>query len=249
LWARSPSRSAFPQNVTPGFAFPSVGPLGLASPPSRPGVLRPALGTMPRYDCQMPFSGSFARPPIPCRRSRKETIGSPKFPSCPRRLMPRSQTPVVSCSLALSLPGHCPVRTVQGCCLPPHAQRRLSLAFLASLSFCPRLYTFRGSIARPVSLFPPAPYSRYRVCTWGSLLACWLGFGQVGLDSGTLSACGFFDRLVSPRFQASASISLTLSFQRTSLPFLSPTGQHQQISRVLPPSQCFELILARACVC
>ena len=33
---------------------------------------------------------------------------SPKFPSCPRRHMPRSQTPVVSCTLALSCTGLLP---------------------------------------------------------------------------------------------------------------------------------------------
>ena len=50
----------------PGFTFPKVGPLGLGSPPSRTG--NQFVGTMFRYDCQQPFSGSFAfaRPPIPC---------------------------------------------------------------------------------------------------------------------------------------------------------------------------------------
>jgi hypothetical protein len=38
-------------------------------------------------------------------------------------------------------------------------------------------------MTRPVSLFPPAPHSRYRAYTWGSLLACWLDFSQVGLVS------------------------------------------------------------------
>jgi len=44
----------------------------------------------------------------------KETIGSPKFPSHPSECMPRSQTPVVSCTLALSRPGLLP----SGHCTP-----------------------------------------------------------------------------------------------------------------------------------
>ena len=50
------------------------------------------------------------------------------------------------------------------------------------ISCCPRLYTFRGSITRPASSFPPAPYSHCWACTWSSLPTCWLGFGQVGLE-------------------------------------------------------------------
>jgi len=44
----------------------------------------------------------------------KETIGSPKFPSHPCGGMPRSQTPVVSCILAVSHPGLLP----SGHCTP-----------------------------------------------------------------------------------------------------------------------------------
>jgi hypothetical protein len=78
---------------------------------------------------------------------------------------------------------------VQDCCLPLFAQRRLSPLF-SSLSLCPRLYPFRGSIARPVPLIPPASYSRYRFCTWGSLPACWLDFSWVGLAALCCSPTG-----------------------------------------------------------
>src|SRR5262245_44512703 len=44
----------------------------------------------------------------------KDTIGSPKFPSHPSECMPRSQTPVVSWTLALSHPGLLP----SGHCTP-----------------------------------------------------------------------------------------------------------------------------------
>ena len=40
--------------------------------------------------------------------SRKETMGSPKFPSYPFGYMPCSQTPVVSRTLALAYPGLLP---------------------------------------------------------------------------------------------------------------------------------------------
>ena len=38
----------------------------------------------------------------------KETVGSPKFPSFPSEDMPRSQTPMVSCALAIARPGLLP---------------------------------------------------------------------------------------------------------------------------------------------
>ncbi len=54
----------------PGFSFPPVGPLGHRFPtfPTRSRA-PPAIGTMIRYDCQKPVSGSFGAPsppPIPC---------------------------------------------------------------------------------------------------------------------------------------------------------------------------------------
>ena len=145
------------QNVMPGFTFPSVGSLVFARDrllgsrfPTFPNWVCQFIGTMFSYDCQQPFSGSFAfaRPPIPCFllfRScpvslgslfglefpcqrlgsclssvpllltyGKETVGSPKFPRCPPEHMPRSQTPVVSHTLALSCLGLLP----SGRCTP-----------------------------------------------------------------------------------------------------------------------------------
>lgn len=92
----------------PGFAFPSVGPRGHGSPPSRQ-ELPLAIGTMLGYDCRKPVSGLFGfpfPPPIPCfALLRKETTGSLKFPGHPRKHMPWSQTPVVSRILAITHPG------------------------------------------------------------------------------------------------------------------------------------------------
>ena len=48
-------------------------------------------------------------PPVPQSGNVvKETDGSPKFPSSPCEDMPRSQTPVVSCALAIAHPGLLP---------------------------------------------------------------------------------------------------------------------------------------------
>ncbi len=122
----------------PGFAFASVGPLGLSSPPSRPGLPSPGpryyaplrlplalpgslrLSLASRYLVCLPafvspaLHGTRRRvgsnpaapralgPPVPLlfRLLNKETNGSPKFPSYPFEYMPRSQTPVVSWTLA-----------------------------------------------------------------------------------------------------------------------------------------------------
>ena len=47
-------------------------------------------------------------PVSPSGMTVKETGGSPKFPSSPSEDMPRSQTPVVSCTLAIARPGLLP---------------------------------------------------------------------------------------------------------------------------------------------
>jgi hypothetical protein len=164
-------------------------------------------GTMLRYDCHLPLSVSYApaRSPIPClfpqfvsllmarqhsgtfvltpgllghpvrpfRVTDKETSGSPKFPGYPSKLMPRSPTPVVSSALALAHSGLLPSARMTASAFLP--------IFLAVIHY-PQLYKFRGSITRPVLLFPLASDARYRVCPQGSLLTCWLDFSQVGLS-------------------------------------------------------------------
>jgi hypothetical protein len=55
-------------------------------------------------------------------------------------------------------------------------------AYYSRLSFCPRLYKFRGSITRPASSLPLASDSRYRADPQGSLLTRWLDFGQMGFS-------------------------------------------------------------------
>ena len=184
----------------PGVACPPVGPVGLGSPPS--SVLCVAQTAI------LPVSGRFARRslpdtlpasarswyplraharveapdharafgrPVPQSGNRvKERGGSPKVPSYPSGCMPRSQTPVVSCPLALAHAGLLP----SGACTPS--------AFLSvppgEIAFCPRLYTFRGSITRPASSLTPASYAHCWAGTWSALLTCWRGVSQVGLE-------------------------------------------------------------------
>ena len=110
----------------PGVAFPPVGRLGLTSPPSSvlcstktatlplsgrftcrslPDTLRASVGlwcplrARARVEAPQSRQGLWSPGP-PVRELRKETEGSPKFPSYPCRYMPRSQTPVGSQRLA-----------------------------------------------------------------------------------------------------------------------------------------------------
>jgi hypothetical protein len=118
----------------PGVAFPPVGRLGLTSPPSpvlcaaktatlplsRHFACRSRPDTLPasvRSWCPLRARGRVEAPRprqgywssgAPFRQCRKETGGSPKFPSYPYRDMPRSQTPVVSWALAVARPGLLP---------------------------------------------------------------------------------------------------------------------------------------------
>ena len=148
----------------PGFAFPSVGPLGFGSPPSRSWPSLPmTLGTMLRYDCPLSFSGRFAfgyRSPIPCPASLSFVsrfrlaawVGS--LPASPRLLV--SQYPLSSGflggrQLALSSsrfvllnpcpglrPRWCPKCSpfrIQDCCLPLF--NSVGFPRFALVIFCP----------------------------------------------------------------------------------------------------------------
>jgi len=187
-----------PTHAIPDLAFPPVGRLGLTSPPSL--VLRSATTATRPSRCPL----LVARAPIPClsllfvsllqarwrsgtlastpgllghpvhhfRVIYKETSGSPKFPGYPSVSMPCSSTPVVSWTLALAYSGLLPSACMTASAFPLNCSR---------LSFCPRLYKFRGSITRPASLLSLASDSRYRADPQGSLPTCWLDFGWVGL--------------------------------------------------------------------
>ena len=82
---------------------------------------------------------------------------------------------MVTCTLAITHSGLLPSSASKLSAFP----RNLSIM---SLSCCPQLYIFRGSITRPAFLFRPASDSPHRVCPRTSLLTCWLNFSQVGLS-------------------------------------------------------------------
>jgi len=80
------------------------------------GLCPVSLGALDRLEA-LPSSARalvFRQYPSSSDVHDKEAIGSPKFPSYPRKYMPRSKTPVVSCTLALSYPGLLP----SGRCTP-----------------------------------------------------------------------------------------------------------------------------------
>jgi hypothetical protein len=164
----------------PGVAFPPVGRVGGTSPPSL--VLCAAqTATLPlsgRFACRsrpdtLPASvcswcpvrararveaprarRGFLSPGPPFRECDKETGGSPTFPSYPYAYMPRSETPVVSPPLAKARLGLLP---------SGHWKPSAFLSLLpGEISFCPRLYTFRGAITRPASSLLPASYGPLR---------------------------------------------------------------------------------------
>jgi hypothetical protein len=104
----------------------------------------------------------------------KETGGSPEFPDYPFKSMPRSQTPVVTRLLALAQTGLLPSRHSIRSALSPVA-RTHSLTTIIHFS---ELNGTAWTLASPL-LRTPCFQSRPSV----RLLAWWLAFGQVGLES------------------------------------------------------------------
>jgi hypothetical protein len=108
----------------------------------------------------------------------KETSGSPKFPGFPFKLMPRSSTPVVSYTLALSYPGLLPSVKMTTSAFPS----KLTVILCEDISPVHDYTNFEAqSRGLPKVLRPLASDFRYRTDPQGSLPACWLGFGWVGL--------------------------------------------------------------------
>jgi hypothetical protein len=118
----------FPTFPTRGLSLPALGTMlrydcqepvsgacGAPSPPPRPCITPLALCPFSpqRLVCEAGAS-SHRRESFPLRSARlrlllpKEPMGSPTFPSPPAACLPRSQTPVVSCTLAWSPPGLLP---------------------------------------------------------------------------------------------------------------------------------------------
>jgi hypothetical protein len=184
----------------PGVAFPPVGRLGFTSPrssvlcsaktaryPSRVASLALASQYLACFLalCSLRLMrerklSSHARAlghPVPLVFRvcvHKEIVGSPKFPSFPSDDMLRSlQTPVVSCALAVSRTG-----------LLPSTRARVSAFSLASTEIILRTTTllFSGLTPAAYRLATPGSVQPLTTLHAGSLLSCWLGVAQVGLE-------------------------------------------------------------------
>ena len=83
----------------------------------------------------------------------KETGGSPKFPSSPSGDMPRSQTPVVSCALAITHPGLLPSSACKLSAFPSRPLKDILLSTTIHIS---------GLNHAACVLAPPAPYGPLR---------------------------------------------------------------------------------------
>ena len=105
----------------------------------------------------------------------KETIGSPTFPGSPHEHMLWSQTPVVSCTLALAPSGLLPSVPLHAVGFPLPVSREAIL--MTTTLHISRLNT------GPAFLIHPASDSRYRAYPRTSLLTGWLDVSQVGLGS------------------------------------------------------------------
>jgi hypothetical protein len=105
----------------------------------------------------------------------KETIGSPTFPGYPHEHMLWSQTPVVSCTLALSPSGLLPSVPLHAVGFPlPVSREAILMTTTLHIS---------GLNTGPAFLIHPASDSRYRAYPRTSLLTGWLDVSQVGLGS------------------------------------------------------------------
>jgi hypothetical protein len=186
-----------PADALPDGAFPPVGRLGLTSPPSpvlcaATTATRPISGsftcrsfpdTLPASVClwcpkrahgrvEAPdHARAFGHPVPHSGNMLKETGGSPKFPSYPYGCMPRSQTPVVSSTLAIPRPGLLP----SGAC-KPSAFPSLRDILLSTTLHIAGLNHAACVLATPGFVRPLA--GRHA----GSLLTCWLDVSQGGLE-------------------------------------------------------------------
>jgi hypothetical protein len=104
----------------------------------------------------------------------KETGGSPEFPDYPFVHMPRSQTPVVSRQLAVSLPGLLP----SGTCTPSALGSLAQTYLLSTIIHFSEFNDAACVLASPLLRTP-----RFRDRTSVRLPTGWLAFGRVGLES------------------------------------------------------------------
>ena len=130
---------------------------GMSNCSPLPGVF-PTFGTAPLRPCSLQGDSWLSQVPE-----------LPPIDTCPG-LRPRW------------CPAYLPCRT-QDCCLPPTAHRRLSPScFGREVILMATTIHISGLNTGPVPSLPLASDSPYRACPQVQLLACWLGFDQVGLS-------------------------------------------------------------------
>ena len=98
-----------------------------------------------------------------------------KFPSYPRKHMPWSKTPVVTCTLTPNMHRSVAFRTDQ--------RRRLSLPFHRKFILKTTTIQISGLNTEPAFLIHLASDSPFGGCPQISLLTCWLSFSQAGLSA------------------------------------------------------------------
>jgi hypothetical protein len=103
----------------------------------------------------------------------KETVGSPKFVSCPSMHMPRSSIPVVSLALAISRSALLPSKEMNSVGF----LRRCGLSSRTTIVIISGIHVAACALAFPLLRTPPL-----RDRTSVPLLACWLGFGLAGFS-------------------------------------------------------------------
>jgi hypothetical protein len=121
-----PSRTGFRQFIGTMFSYDCQQPISGSFAFAR----LPIPCVLLFHSCPV-FHGSLIGLEFPCQRLGsclssvpplltfgKETVGSPKSPRCPREHMPRSQTPVVSYTLALSCLGLLPSTACKASAFP-----------------------------------------------------------------------------------------------------------------------------------
>ena len=192
----------------PGVAFPPVGPVGYGSPPS--SVLCSAK------TATVPLSGRFARRSLPDTLPASVAFvvsltGSwsgwkppdharafghpvPLSGSLTRRqvALPSSRvTPMDACPALRPrwCPDCSPLR-LQDCCLPATGNRRLFLGTTLRIILLSTTIPISGLNHMACVLATPGSVPLLAETHAGSLLTCWLGFSQVGLEPYRLAPTG-----------------------------------------------------------
>ena len=210
----SRSRPSFPPAVVlPGFAFPTVGPLGLGSPPSQSAPqaadcryyaplrlpvthlaalhssLRPAIPCLlpPDFVCPVLLGSLCGEVASAQRQVSFFFIRLTSFPIITQGDNWLSRVPVLpaGCMPCSSTPVVLPALalTRRSCCLPTLATGSAFPPSAGGYPPGPRRSIFSGLNHTACFLATPGLVPTITDAHAGSLLSCWLGFAQVGLGA------------------------------------------------------------------